>query len=180
VAEFRHYTTFEEAMVILRDVAEAHHLKLIPEEPTLAKPHLETFDHFEPSLVERLARFGVVELEGAYTKHPLRFKQRDGGAAAGTYYRDDSVGPRILWTLPVRATGDRPSVSPSAVTYYKSYRDPDTNEREPPSQELKDAFRNIVKTMKKHMVNAKIRGQSVWVGRDTKRRFDLGEVVIDP
>jgi len=69
--EFRPYTTFEEAMEILRDVAETHRLKLIPEEPVLVEPRLETFDTFDASLVERLERFGVVELEGSYTTHPL-------------------------------------------------------------------------------------------------------------
>jgi len=177
--EFRHYTAFDETIAILRDVSATHALKMIPEQPVLAEPRLETFDRFEPEVATRLARFGVVELEGVFTRHPLQFKQRDGGSAAGTYYLDDSVGPRLHWTLPGQ-TGEYPPVlAPGSLSYYTSYRDP-AGRREPPSPELIAAFRVVVKTMKRHIVAVPARGDKVWVGRDTKRRWDAGEVVIDP
>jgi hypothetical protein len=177
--EFRHYTFFAETIEILRDVSATHALKLIPEQPALAEPRLETFDRFDPEVATRLARFGVVQLEGAFTKHPLQFKQRDGGSAAGTYYLDDSIGPRLHWTLPGQ-TGEHPPVlGPGSLSYYTSYRDP-MGGREPPSPELIAAFRAVVKTMKRHMVAVLARGNKVWVGRETKRRWDAREVIIDP
>ena len=179
MTEFRHYTTFDETIDILRDVVERHHLKLIPEQPILATPNLTTFDHVDESVVEQLRRYGVVELEGSFTKHALQFKQRDGGSAAGTYYRDETVGPRIHWTLPGQTSGTPPSLGPGSLSYQKSYRDPSTNERVPASRELVDAFRDVVKTMKKRMVSVKHRGSTMWVGRDTKRRWDAGELKID-
>jgi hypothetical protein len=70
-------------------------------------------------------------------------------------------------------------LGPSSLSYYTSYRDP-TGRREPPSPELIAAFRAVVKTMKRHMVAVLARGNKVWVGRETKRRWDAREVAIDP
>ena len=177
--EFRHYTVFDETMTILRDISATHALKMIPEQPVLAEPRLETFDRFDPAVATRLARFGVVELEGAFTKHPLQFKQRDSGSAAGTYYLDDSVGPRLHWTLPGQTRESPPVLAPGSLRYYTSYRDP-AGGREAPSPALIAAFRAVVKTMKRHMVAIPVRTDKVWVGRETKRRWDAGEVIIDP
>lgn len=173
MASFSHYATFDESMAILRDVAAAQHLKIIPDEPALATPELETFAHFSPKVAEKLAKHGVLDLEGAFTKHPLAFRK----IANGTYYRDEIVGPRLTWSLP--KVSSKRELLPGLLTYHKAYRTPDGG-IEPPSAELKQAYADVVKAMKQHMTSVKARGQTYWIGRETKRQVDAGELVFSP
>jgi hypothetical protein len=162
--EFPHYALRDEVLAIVRDVAETHRLKLIPERPRLAEPRLETYDRFVPEIAEKLARFGVLQLEGSFTKHPIRFKQRRGGSAAGSYYSDERVGPRLRWMLPATSTGERAELTPGSIGYLA----------------VKEAFRQVVATMKKHMVAVQLRkGVKIWLGRETKRQLDEGKVFVD-
>ena len=175
--EFRHYATFDEAMDILRDVSATHALKLIPEQPVLAEPTLETFASFVPEVEARLTQYGVVHLEGDFTTYPLQFQRRESGSAAGTYYIDTAVGPRLHWNLPGATHESPPQLGPGSLGYHSSYRDPSGN-RSPPSPALIAAFRAIVKTMKRHMVTVNVHDEKVWIGRETLRHRDAGEVVI--
>jgi hypothetical protein len=178
MTSFRHYAVFDETIALLRDVSATHALKLVPVQSVLPEPKIETFDRFEPEVEARLSRFGALFLEGDFTKYPLQFKQRERGSAAGTYYIDDIVGPRLHWTLSGRTDASPPVIGPGSLSYYSSYRDP-SGTRSPPSPALVAAFRAIVKTMKHHMVTVAARGEKVWIGRETLRRRDAGEVVIN-
>jgi hypothetical protein len=180
VAEFQHYAMRDEVLIILRDLVETHGLRLIPEQPRLAEPTLTTYERLVPEVEEKLARFGVVQLEGAFTERPLRFKQRKGGTAAGTYYVDESVGPRLRWMLPAPAVGERPELTPGSIGYLNEYFNADTNEWELASAALKEAFKEVVATMKRHLIAVQLRkGEKIWIGHQAKRLLDEGKVVVD-
>lgn len=173
--EFRHYASWDEAIEMVRDVVETHGLVLIPEESVLSQPRIPTFDRMSPEVIERIAKFQVVQLEGPFTKYPLEFKKRTTGTAAGTYYASDVVGPRLRWILPA-VTKDSGLV-PGSLSMAKTYKNPTSNEHEPPSEEVKQAYENIIATMKGHLVKyTPHKGETVWIGTHAKRQLDEGTV----
>lgn len=176
----QHYTLFDESLEILRELIAEHELVAIPEQPVVEKPTLLRYDHFAPDLVEALKLFPVVLLEGAYTKHPLEFARRTSGVAGGTYHVITSSGPRIRWILPGTVIEPRRTVTPGSIGHLKSYRDPPGTEWRPASDELVAAFKNVLRTMKKHLVKVTVSpGDTIWVGTKTKKELDSGDLHID-
>ena len=173
--EFRHYALWDEVLEMVRDVVETHSLLLIPEESVLSQPQLPKFDRMGPDVTERLAKFHVVQLEGPFTKYPLEFTKRTTGAAAGTYYASDIVGPRLRWFLP--AVSKDSGLVTGRLNVAKTYKNPTTGKHEPPSEEVKQAYESIIATMKGHLVKyTPHKGESVWIGKHAKRQLDEGTV----
>ena len=167
-------------MEILRALMEEHQLVAIPELPVLDQPYLQRHEHFAPQLVESLAKYRVVQLEGAFTKYPLAFKRRTAGSAVGTYYPYDAIGPRIRWTLPGVVDETRRTITPGSIGHLKTYWEPDLGEWKPASAEIVAGLQGVVRTMKKHLVKITVsRDDSKWVGRKTKEQLENGEVRID-
>lgn len=176
----QHYTLFDESIEILRSLMEENQLVAIPERPVLEQPELQRYVRFAPELVEALKEYRVVQLEGTFTKHPLQFERRASGTAVGTYYVADDIGPRIRWTLPAVVGESRRTVTPGSIGHLKSYRDPSGTEWKPASDELVLAFKDVLRTMKKHLVKATVsRGDTIWVGARTKKELDSGDLHID-
>jgi hypothetical protein len=177
--ELQHYALAGEALEILRELLD-HKLVAIPELPKLTEPALARYDAYGPELVDSLQRYRCLLLEGAFTKHPLRFDRRDAGSAAGTYYVDQDTGPRVRWCLPGLDTADRPTLFPGTVSYRASYLNPDSRQWEPASDELKTAFKQIVEIFKRHLVRtAHGSGERLWVGPAAKQAIERGEAFID-
>jgi hypothetical protein len=179
--ELQHYATPEEAIAILRDVVEQHGLSLIPEEPVLVQPYLDTYDHLTPEVKRKVQQFPVVQLEGPFTKYPLQFSRRETGRAAGTYFVELMSGPRLRWVLPgLVEERDRSVVTPGTISYLDSYRNLHTNEWEAASEELKQDFQAVVKTLKGHMLRVPVRkGEKIWVARGTQKKLEARSLFID-
>jgi hypothetical protein len=179
MSEFQHYATRDEAIETLRDATAAHGLRLVPHEPTLAEPRIETYPEVTDEVIEKLARFPIVELEGGFTKFPVAFGRRDSGSAAGTYYVDSNIGPRLEYFVPGVNQTPRPTLTPGSLSYRKQYRNLETLDIVPASVELKDAYKRVVATIKKRLVPVKMGGETVWVGREAKQQLDGGTLFLD-
>lgn len=177
--ELQHYGLSSECYEILRELMQQGFVA-IPEEPILVEPKLKRYDRYTAEIAEKLERFSCVLLEGPFTKHPLEFKRRSSGTAAGTYYADPDSGPRIRWCLPGLDTTNRSRLTVGSISYLSSYRDPRTNQWERPSEELKKAYRSIIQTFKHHLVRmATNTGEHVWVGKAAKLEIERGQVFIE-
>jgi|JI10StandDraft_1071094.scaffolds.fasta_scaffold111440_5 hypothetical protein len=179
--ELQHYADWDETVAMIRDVALAHQLTLIPDEPRLVEPRLTAYPTFVPEVAEKLARHRVLHLEGPFTRHPLQFERRDSGPAAGTYFVDFMIGPRLRWILPAMAAGPRPVLTSGTISYLKAYRDPVSRAWEDPTDELVDAFAAVVATMKERLIAIKHGPdrRRIWVGRETHRQLEAGTLFID-
>jgi hypothetical protein len=179
--ELQHYAVREEGLEMAADVVETHHLKVTPERTMLSEPRLETFDRFGPEVARHVEGSGrTLFLDGPFTKHPLKFDRLASGRGAGTYYVDFHVGPRLRWFLPGETVTEPPSLVPGSISLLRAYLDPKTGAWEPPSPELLAAFKDVVATIKKHLVSVVVRkGDKIWVGRETKRLLDAGKVIIE-
>lgn len=174
MAELPYFSTRDETLALIERVAEKHALRLVPEIPILEKPELATFDRITPEVVTRLAAYPVLQLEGAFTKHRLRFHQRELGSAAGTFYAAHNVGPRLRWFLPGVHHGE---LTPGSLVMLDHFRNPESGGFEPPSPELKDAFAAIVATMKEHLVKHTLRkGVTIWIGAQALEQLQQGKV----
>ena len=177
--EFQHYALSSECYEILHELMQQG-FAAIPEEPILVEPRLERYDHYTAEIAEKLERFSCVLLEGSFTKHPLQFKRRASGTAAGTYYAEQESGPRIRWCLPGLDRTDQPRLTLGSVSYLTNYRDPKTNQWERPSEELKSAYKTIIETFKRHLVRMPSNtGEHVWVGKAAKQEIERGQVCIE-
>jgi hypothetical protein len=176
MAELQHYAIWDEALELVGTVAQTHGLRLVPEVPVLAEPKLAVFDRMGPAVAALLAKYSVVQLEGPFTKFPLAFDKRKSGSAAGTYSVSDSVGPRLRWFLPgMRGV----ELTPGSITMIDHYKNPETNQFGPPSDELRAAYKAIVATLKEHLAKYTVRaGETVWVGKKTKGELENGNVTL--
>jgi hypothetical protein len=179
VPELQHYGLPAECYEIVRDLLREGYV-VIPELPVLAEPKLTRYTEYSPEIVEKLERYSMLQIEGAFTKHPLQFLRRDAGTAAGSYYVDTSCGPRIRWSLPNVNTKNRPTLTPGSLSYEQHYLNPTTNQFEAPSEELKAAYQDIIKLFKRHLVRVVANsGERVWVGQAAKLAIDRGEVLLE-
>jgi len=179
--EFRYYAVWDEALAIVRDVAEKHALKLTPEIPQLPEPRIKTYERFVPEVAEKLAKFPMLLLSGDFTTHPLEFRRREAGTAAGTYYVNTMRGgPVLIWALPGVNTTGRPTLAPGSISYIEHVFDPVTGKPAPASASLKEAFKKVVATIKQHVLKVAItRNQKVWVGKKSKELLEEKQVFID-
>ncbi|MBA3458910.1 MAG: hypothetical protein H0T46_03045 [Deltaproteobacteria bacterium] len=174
--ELRYYSTHEETLSLVNRVAEVRGVRLVPEIPILQEPRLATFDRMTSEVEALLATFPVLQLEGAFTQHGLTFDRRESGSAAGTYFLTDNIGPRLRWFIP--GLRDR-ELTPGSLNMLSFYRNPNTRELEPPSAELKKAFRLIGDTIKKQLVrhSVPVYGK-IWIGARTLEEVKQGRLVV--
>jgi hypothetical protein len=178
MADLQHYALFDESLDILRELM-GHGLAVIPEEPVLAEPALARYERYSEEVAEKLRKYPCLLLEGPFTKHPLQFHRRSSGSAIGTYFAQQSVGPRIRWCLPGMDMSDR-TVTPGSVSHQSSYLDLRTRQWEPASQELKAAFKDVVAIFKRHMVRMPCNtGERIWVGKAAKQAVEQGTARIE-
>lgn len=174
--ELRYYSTREETLSLIGRVAEVRGVRLVPEIAILLEPRLATFERMTPEVEALLGNFPVLQLEGAFTQHGLTFDRRESGSAAGTYYLTDDIGPRLRWFLP--GLNDR-ELTPGSLNMLSYYRNPDTKTFEPPSDELRKAFRLIGDTIKKQLVRHSVPEYGkIWIGARTLEEVKRGTLVV--
>lgn len=151
--------------------------RIVPERSVLATPVLEVYERFSSAIEEAMQSYPCALIEGAFTKHPLQFKRRAGGDAAGTYYADQLSGPRIRWCRP-GINGSE--LIPGSISYSTSNRNPVTNAWEPASEDLKDGYKRVVAIAKRGLERISANtGERVWVGKAAKHAIDRGEVKLE-
>ena len=176
---FQHYALFDESLDMLRDLLESD-VAVVPEVPVLAQPALDRYQKPAPEIAEKLRAFPCMLLEGPFTKHPLQFERRDSGSAAGTYFVDTTVGPRIRWCLSGVNTTSGRRITPGSIGHEARYFDPVTKQWENASAEVKQAFKTIVAALKRHMVRVTANsGERVWVGKKAAAEIERGELILE-
>jgi hypothetical protein len=90
------------------------------------------------------------------------------------------VGPLIAWST---SSGTRPesgidTVAFGSIQHQSSYHDPKSDSFPRVPKELVDAYRRILKIVKKHLKRTVYKGKHFYVGHDALSRLDAGTLRI--
>lgn len=177
--DFSYYATFDESINILRDLVEQCGVKLIPDLGAFPDPNAPVFDAVTNEVIEQLRRRRVVFLAGSFTRHPAKMRRLESGPNAGTYYISiPEGGPLLQMTLAtVNPVDGKPTLISGMVSHQKRYQDPVTGHSEPASEEVSQAFKEIIATMKKRLVAHQL-AMKIWIGPEALALLQQGEARI--
>jgi hypothetical protein len=173
------YATEDGSLAILGDVMERCGVWVVPNRSPYEQPEVATFSEIDNVLRAAIANRSELLWGGSFSKNPPRFNVHESGAAAGKYYISLlEGGPLVQARLPgiMDSNGERILVLGSVILQ-RYYRNPATGAHEPPSPELKKAFREIVKVVKQHLTVHAL-AMKFWIGPEALRLFKAGAVAI--
>jgi len=177
--DFSYYATFDESIALLGDLVKLCSVRLIPDVGKFHEPSTHSYDAVNSELVEQLRRRGVLFLAGSFTKHPPKLVRRDAGSAEGTYYISISEGGPLMQMVlaSVNLVEGQPTLVSGMVSHQKRYEDPITGLSEPASTEVRQAFKEIVSTMKRRLVPHQL-AMKIWIGPDALGLLQKNEARI--
>jgi hypothetical protein len=177
--DFSYYGTFDESITILRDLVEQCRVTLIPDLGAFPEPLAPSYDAVTDEVFKQLRRRRVLFLAGSFTRHPPKMRRLEAGPNAGSYYISiPEGGPLIQMTLAtVNIVDGQPTLISGMVSQQKLYVDPVTGLSEPASPEVRQAFKEIVRTMKKRLVPYQL-AMKIWISREALRLLQSGKARI--
>jgi hypothetical protein len=139
-------------------------------------PVPEFFDFLNENVLATVRRYPKVYLFGTFLKFgPIFWKQTTGANTDKYVVASNDGGPSLVLSLAREtSTGD---VGWGVLSYAREYRNPHTEEWERPSEDLKRAFDEVQKIMRRHLKRHKLKN-SFWIGVDALQRFEAGELKI--
>jgi hypothetical protein len=179
MAEFSYYTTFNESLDLLRDIVAVCKLRVIPDVGLFPRPEAPSFEEVTAGVVEQLRKRRALFLAGSFTTRPPEMRMLSGGANAGKYYvSEDRGGPLVQMALStITVVSGLPIIVGGDIGHQRQYIDPVSDQEVSASPELKRAFKCIVATAKKHLVQHQL-GAKIWIGPEALRLLKAGEAHI--
>lgn len=180
MASFEYYATFDESIEILRDLMNEHDLFVIPDRRAFDEPEAETYNTVNDALVAELRKRRAVFLGGNFTRNPMGVKKFNSGPYKGKYYVSEGIGGPVLQFIlaVVNVVDNIPTLVPGSLSYIRYYYDTSTEEYEAAPPELQKAHKDIVRTMRKHLVSVKHDGKNIFIGPGALKQLQAGQVRI--
>jgi hypothetical protein len=176
---FEYFATFDESISILRDLCEQG-FRIVAEPGPFEAPEAPTFDSVTDELVDLLRVAPSFYLAGSFTRFPIQFTHFKTGASAGKYGINLLAQGPLMQSIigRLKVVDGKPTLLPGDISYQDAYRNPETNEWEEASPELKAAYRKAVSTVKKRCVRYKA-GIEILIGPEALKLFESGEAQIN-
>jgi len=177
---FDFFATFDESISIVEDLC-ASGLKVIAQPDLFDEPHAPTFDKVDNDLVSMLKRAPSFYLSGQFTCFPVSFTQLKSGPAEGKYSIDLLTQGPLLQCLLARDNVVEGAVRllPGRISYQATYRNPETDEWEKATKEVKSAFNHAVSVIKKRCVSYNV-GADIYIGPQALMLLESGKAEIKP
>lgn len=151
MSSFDYFATSDESVSIIRALT-MEGFKIVVEPGPTDTPKAITFEVVDSTLVSILEQAPVFYLSGPFTRFGVAFSQHKTGTAKGKYYVDNLTQGPLLTGLTSRINlvkGAR-RLLPGRFSYEDAYKNPETNEWEKATPEVKAAFRQVVSVVKDH------------------------------
>jgi hypothetical protein len=184
--EFEYVATLQDELAIMRDVLQDEDITFyLWDWYPMRKPY--SFQRISDQVEMAIRRKnGIVMF---YLWGPAYSRQRvvlnpvdkaEGSNEPDVFPIDANVGPLIVWTT---SSGTVPldgvdTVAFGSIYYHPYYYHPDTDTFPKPTQELKDAYKRIVRIAKKHLKKIKHLGEPIYIGYDALARLNAGTLRI--
>lgn len=178
---FSYFSTFDESIKILRDLCEQG-FRIIAEPEPFDEPKASSFDAVTDDLVSILKIAPSFYLAGDFTRFPAQFFHLKSGSFAGKYVINlQAQGPLLKSMIGrVNVVDGLQRLLPGDISYQPEYENPETNQWEKASPEVKAAYRKAVSVIKKRCVRYKA-GIEILIGPEALKLFESGEAQIkDP
>jgi hypothetical protein len=175
-----YFASFAESVSIVRALT-TEGIRIIVEPQLSDTPEATTFEVVDDALVSILERAPVFYLAGSFTRFGVAFLQLKEGIAKGKYSIDPLTQGPILKGLASRINlvEGTERLLPGRFSYQKSYRNPNTNEWEKPSAEVRTAFRRIVAIVKEHCPSFLYKPETeIFIAPEARARLQAGAVHI--
>jgi hypothetical protein len=176
---FEYFATFEESVGILRDLCEEG-FRIVAEPGHFDTPKAPIFDSVTGELVDLLEKAPGFYLAGSFTRFPVQFSHLTSGPSSGKYAINLMAQGPLMQSMigRVKSVDGRPTLLAGDTSYQEAYRNPETNEWEKASPELKAAYRKAVSIIKKRCVRYKGRAE-IFICPMALKLFEKGEVQIN-
>jgi hypothetical protein len=174
-----YFATFEESLEIVRALT-AEGLQII--DPLLTDtPVARTFATVDEAVARHLARAPAFFLSGPFTRFPVPFRRLEAGEAAGKYSIDAlTQGPLLKGLVSrINLVDDAHRLLSGRFSFQRAYRNPETNEWEKASPELKAAFKTIVSIVTTRCPRFAYKpGVHIFLGPEARTRLESKAVHI--
>jgi hypothetical protein len=175
MASSHYYGTLNDSLAILAALAQQG-LKLILEPEPQALPEAPTFASVNDEVARILSFAPAFYLSGSFTRFPVPFTRLDRGAAEGRYLVSAlAQGPLMQACVArLREVEGVPTLLPGDIAYQVSYRHPETGAWERPSDELKRAYKDAVRAIRKLCIRTTVRGVAIHIGPEGLKHYEAG------
>ena len=142
-------------------------------------PHAPEFFEVTDELVRVMQINPSFFLRGPFTTFPVQFLHFDSGPAAVEYVIDGLTAGPLMQSMVSRIEimKGKHMVMPGTISYQKSYKNPQTNDWDAPTGELKQAYHKAVATIKKTCKPLKDR-PDIFIASEARMLAEKGEVEI--
>jgi hypothetical protein len=180
MADFHYHGTFKESLAMLADILSLGlGLKIVHDPGAFTTNQPRWFDIVDDELAQLLEGRPYFFIGGPFTHHALHFDPRVNDrpgyniqvAKGGPVLRGNLAHIRDVYGVPSLMMGD--------IGYQPHYFNPITQDWDPPSDDLKDAYRAIVRRMKRHMKQKKL-NMKFWITPEAWRLWREGKVRFIP
>ncbi len=175
-----YFATFDESLEIVRALTiEGMTIIVQPELADTPKP--TTFRTVDDAVTRILERAPSFYLSGPFTRFAVPFFQLERGSAKGKYAIDaDTQGPLLQGLASrINLVDAAHTLLPGRFSYRDAYRNPETNEWERASAEVKLAFKKIVSIVKARCPRFSYKpGVDIDIGPEARARLESKAVHI--
>jgi hypothetical protein len=164
MAEFHYYGTFDESLAILGDVLSLGGLEALHDHGVRRPEDLPRFGLLTEELKDRLRLVPRYFIVGPFTGSPLSFDVLETGPYAGEYRIQETENGPVLrgWLAQLREIDGLPTLCSGDFGHQRHYWDTRTNTGFWPPDDLKKSYAQIVRRMKRHLVQHQL-GKKVWI-----------------
>ncbi|MBI5495954.1 MAG: hypothetical protein HY904_13095 [Deltaproteobacteria bacterium] len=143
------------------------------------EPHAPAFDGVSDELVAVLRQAPSFYLSGEFTRFPVGFTQLKSGPAAGKYSIDPLTQGPLLQCLLARdnVVDGVLRLLPGRISYQATYRNPENDQWEKATRDVKTAFDRAVSEVKKHCVIHDVMGE-IYIGPQALMLLKSGRAEI--
>jgi hypothetical protein len=175
---FDYFATFDESIVILKDLCEQG-FRIVAEPGPFEEPSAPTFEQVDDELVALLKIAPAFYFEGSFSRLPVQFIQLDSGEYEGKYVVDLAAEGPLFQALIARVNDvdGMPKLLPGTFSYQSEYRNPENNQWHKASPEVKEAYKKLVSIVKKRCVRHKA-NRNIFIGTEALAHLRSGEVQI--
>jgi hypothetical protein len=175
------YATLDESLAIL-ELFCAQGFQIIAEPELFDTPNAPVFARVDERLREIVKVGPGVYLSGSFTRFPISYLRIPDGEHAGKYFiNSGTAGPIIDCLLArVNLVDGVQRVLAGQISHQRAYRNPQTQDIEPASDALKNAFKQAVSIIKKQSVTYQSEIGKILIGPAALALLKSGQAQLGP